>query len=117
MTSKSSSTPWRRTKSTPSRAWSRSSTSRGEIAALENLRRSLKAATSSRNRLTRLAPAIFSVGDKDEYSNEEDRAWLSDYIELFYRLSDEKQGLPPQPASASTPPAQKNKGPAIPEDE
>src|SRR6185436_4097129 len=98
--------------------WLRSSTRNPDNPALELLRRALKAATSSRNRLTRLAPSIFSLDAEAQDSWEEDKAWLMDYAAMVYRISDEKKGLPPKTAPSASemaPPAKK--GPGIPEDE
>ena len=84
----------------------------------QQLYRALKAATRSRDRLTRLTPNIFSVDTDASHIFEENKAWWSEYVDVLYRLLDEKKGLPPQaasPVSKETPGTKK--GPDIPDDE
>src|SRR3954453_17127923 len=63
---------------------------------LQPLCRALKAAARSRDRLIRLAPDIFAVEADAASAGEENKAWWSEYVDVVYRILDDKEGLPPK---------------------
>ncbi|HUR46970.1 MAG TPA: hypothetical protein VMZ27_13915 [Candidatus Saccharimonadales bacterium] len=102
MTSKSTTTLWRRMRPSLTNSSGRTTTTKSEKSLLEHLHRSLKAATASRNRLTHLAPNIFSLCADVQDSCEEDWAWLREYMEALRKFLVEKKDIPEPPPAANS---------------
>src|SRR4051812_20967274 len=76
----------------------------------------LKEATRSRNRLTRLAPALFSAHVSAADSKEERDRFFEEYVDWIYRYCPKSKTFLPKPAQPASPNSVK-KLPEIPADE